>query len=138
PATCVATSPAAGTGWPRAARTPRRSTPRWAPRPMRAGCCAASCAAPAATAEAACSGASVTMAAAWRGHDTPHYGDNWMTTRTMGPLSGWRWLARAVNLGGGNPRAVLGGATLLALVALLPSVIQLVVQNGLGVTSVGA
>jgi len=56
----------------------------------------------------------------------------------MGPLSGWRWLARAVNLGGGNPRAVLGGATLLALVALLPSVIQLVVQNGLGVTSVGA
>lgn len=61
-----------------------------------------------------------------------------MTTRTMGPLSGWRWLARAVNLGGGNPRAVLGGATLLALVALLPSVIQLVVQNGLGVTSVAA
>lgn len=59
-----------------------------------------------------------------------------MTTRTMGPAAGWRWLLNAVNLGGGNPRAVLGGAGLLMLVALVPTVVQLVVQNGLGITSV--
>lgn len=61
-----------------------------------------------------------------------------MTTRTMGPAAGWRWLLNAVNLGGGNPRAVLGGAVLLMLVALVPTVVQLVVQNGLGIASVAA
>lgn len=60
-----------------------------------------------------------------------------MTTRTMGPLAGWRWLFNAVNLGAGNPRAVLGGAVLLTVAALLPSIVQLVVQNGLGITSPG-
>ena len=45
-----------------------------------------------------------------------------MTTRTMGPASGWRWISNAVNLGGGNPRAVLGGAALLMAVALVPTV----------------
>lgn len=60
-----------------------------------------------------------------------------MTTRTMGPAAGWRWLVNAVNLGGGNPRAVLGGAVLLMLVALVPTVVQLLVQNGLGITSAG-
>jgi hypothetical protein len=57
-----------------------------------------------------------------------------MTTRTMGPAAGWRWLVNAVNLGGGNPRAVLGGAALLLVVALVPSIIQIGVQNGLGAT----
>lgn len=38
-----------------------------------------------------------------------------MTTRTMGPASGWRWLVAAVNLGGSNPKAVFGGAALLML-----------------------
>jgi len=61
-----------------------------------------------------------------------------MTTRTMGPAAGWRWLVNAVNLGSGNPRAVLGGAVLLMLVALVPTVVQLLVQNGLGVTSAAA
>ena len=41
----------------------------------------------------------------------------------------------AVNLGGGNPGAVLGGAALLMLVALLPTVVQLLVQNVLGIAS---
>ncbi|MEN1941213.1 hypothetical protein WCE39_08985 [Luteimonas sp. MJ174] len=60
-----------------------------------------------------------------------------MSTRTMGPASGWRWLLNAVNLGGGNPRAVLGGAALMMLVALVPSLIQIVVQSVMGVTSAG-
>lgn len=60
-----------------------------------------------------------------------------MTTRTMGPASGWRWLMNAVNLGGGNPGAVLGGAALLMLVGLVPSVLQLLVQNVLGMASQG-
>ena len=29
-----------------------------------------------------------------------------MSTRAMGPGHGWSWLARAVNLGRGNPKAV--------------------------------
>lgn len=60
-----------------------------------------------------------------------------MTTRTMGPAAGWRWLLNAVNLGGGNPRAVMGGAALLLVVALVPTVVQLLVQNVFGVTGVG-
>lgn len=60
-----------------------------------------------------------------------------MTTRTMGPASGWRWISNAVNLGGGNPRAVLGGAALLMAVALVPTVLQLLVQGGLGLDGQG-
>lgn len=41
----------------------------------------------------------------------------------------------AVNLGGGNPGAVLGGAALLVLMALVPTVLQVLVQNVMGVTS---
>ena len=39
-----------------------------------------------------------------------------MTTRTMGPAAGWRWLMAAVNLGGSNPKAIFGGAALLLAV----------------------
>jgi len=49
----------------------------------------------------------------------------------MGPGCGWSWLARAVNLGRGNPKAVIGGIALVALVALLPSVVQMLAQYGL-------
>lgn len=52
-----------------------------------------------------------------------------MTTRAMGPLAGLGWLKRGINLGRHNARAVLGGAALLAVAALLPSVIQLLVQS---------
>ena len=54
-----------------------------------------------------------------------------MSTRAMGPGYGWSWLARAVNLGRGNPKAVIGGIALVALVALLPSVAQMLAQTGL-------
>jgi hypothetical protein len=39
---------------------------------------------------------------------------------------------QAVNIGRSNPRAVFGAVALLALVGLVPSVIQLVLQSGLG------
>lgn len=61
-----------------------------------------------------------------------------MSTRTNGPAAGWHWLWKAVNLGGGNPRAVLGGAALMMAVALVPSVVQLAVQGVAGVGSEGA
>lgn len=47
-----------------------------------------------------------------------------MQTRSMGPGAGWRWLARAVDLGRHNPKALFGAAILLMLVALVPSVLQ--------------
>lgn len=51
-----------------------------------------------------------------------------MTTRAVGPGSGWGWLQQAINLGRNNPRAIFGAAALMAIVALLPSVLQLVLQ----------
>ena len=50
-----------------------------------------------------------------------------MTTRAMGPLAGLGWLKRGINLGRHNARAVLGGAALLAVAAIMPSVLQLAV-----------
>jgi hypothetical protein len=55
-----------------------------------------------------------------------------MTTRAVSPGSGWRWLRQAINLGRNNPKAVFGAVALLAVIALIPSVIQLVLQYGLG------
>lgn len=55
-----------------------------------------------------------------------------MSTRAMGPATGWSWLARAVNLGRNNPRAVIGGIALVALVAIVPSIVQVAVQPVLG------
>lgn len=46
-----------------------------------------------------------------------------MTTRTMGPAAGWRWLMTAVNLGGGNPRAIFGGAALVLLLVFVTAVV---------------
>lgn len=51
-----------------------------------------------------------------------------MTTRAMGPGAAWRWLVQAINLGRNNPRAVFGGVVLVALVAMIPSLIQGVLQ----------
>lgn len=42
-----------------------------------------------------------------------------MTTRSMGAGAGWRWIVRAVNLGGSNPTAIFGGAALLLLVIIV-------------------
>lgn len=57
-----------------------------------------------------------------------------MTTRAMGPGAGFDWLKRGVNLGTNNPKAVFGAAAWLLLVALVPTIVQLVLQNGLGMT----
>jgi hypothetical protein len=61
-----------------------------------------------------------------------------MTTRAMGPASGFRWLKQAIDQGSGNPKAVFGGAALLMLVALVPTIIQIAVQNGMGMESMQA
>ncbi|MGJ4730299.1 hypothetical protein [Luteimonas sp. SDU101] len=55
-----------------------------------------------------------------------------MSTRAMGPATGWSWLARAVNLGRGNPKAVIGAIALVALVAVLPSLVQMLLQPAMG------
>ncbi|TWH99108.1 hypothetical protein IP90_03199 [Luteimonas cucumeris] len=58
-----------------------------------------------------------------------------MQMRAMGPGAGWRWLMQGVNLGRNNPKAIFGGVALLALVALVPSVIQVIAQYGLKLES---
>ena len=55
-----------------------------------------------------------------------------MSTRTMGPGAGWSWLARAVNLGRNNARAVIGAIALVAALALVPSIVQMGAQSALG------
>jgi hypothetical protein len=52
-----------------------------------------------------------------------------MTTHATGPFSGLSWLKRAVNLGRTNARAVFGAAAVLMFFALVPSLLQLVVQG---------
>lgn len=61
-----------------------------------------------------------------------------MQTRAMGPAAGWSWLKRAVNLGRNNPRALFGAAAWLMLMALLPSLLQLIAQYAFGVSSLKA
>lgn len=60
-----------------------------------------------------------------------------MTTRAMGPMAGFHWLKQAINLGGANPKAIIGAAALLMVVALVPTVLQLLLQNVMGITSQG-
>ncbi|WP_233198654.1 MULTISPECIES: hypothetical protein [Luteimonas] len=55
-----------------------------------------------------------------------------MTTRTVGAGHGWRWLVQAVNVGRGNPKAVYGAIAILSALALVPSVLQLVLQQAMG------
>lgn len=56
-----------------------------------------------------------------------------MTTRALGPGAGWSWLKQAINLGRHNPKAIFGAVALLALVALVPSFVQVALQYGAGV-----
>lgn len=51
-----------------------------------------------------------------------------MTTRAVGPGRGWSWLKQAINLGRNNPRAVFGATALMAVIALIPSVLQMLLQ----------
>lgn len=48
-----------------------------------------------------------------------------MTTRSKGPLAGFGWLARGIKVGLRHPRPLLGGAALLLLACLLPSLLTL-------------
>jgi hypothetical protein len=65
-------------------------------------------------------------------------GEHIMQTRAMGPGAGWSWIKQAINLGRNNPRALFGAAALLMLVAIIPSVIQLVAQFAFKVTDLNA
>jgi len=51
-----------------------------------------------------------------------------MTTRSNGPLAGFNWLKRGINVGYANPKAVLGGAGLLLLLCLLPTLMTMPMQ----------
>lgn len=53
-----------------------------------------------------------------------------MALRSNGPLAGIGWLKRAINLGHGNPKAIFGGAGLLFLAILLPTLVTLPLQVG--------
>jgi len=61
-----------------------------------------------------------------------------MQMRAMGPGAGWRWLMQGINLGRNNPKAIFGAAALLIAMALIPSLIQLLVQFGFKMTSAPA
>lgn len=52
-----------------------------------------------------------------------------MHTRTLGPAAGWKWFMQAVNLGRNDPKALFGAGALLMLAALVPSIVQLVLER---------
>lgn len=52
-----------------------------------------------------------------------------MTTRVVGPAKGWDWLMRAVNLGSQNAKALFGAAAWLMLIALVPTLVQMLLQK---------
>lgn len=54
-----------------------------------------------------------------------------MTTRSMGPSAGYGWLARGIGVGFRHPKPLFGGAALLLLASLLPSLITLPIQHHL-------
>ncbi len=51
-----------------------------------------------------------------------------MTTRSRGPLAGFGWLMRGINVGYRHPKPLLGGAAFLLLAAFLPALITLPMQ----------
>ena len=53
-----------------------------------------------------------------------------MALRTNGPMAGFRWLGRGINLGRRNAKAVFGGAAFVLLLAILPSLVTLPLQLG--------
>jgi hypothetical protein len=62
----------------------------------------------------------------------PREAPNVMSTHAKSPAAGWSWLMQAINIGRSNPKAIFGAVALLALVALVPSVVQVALQTGLG------
>ena len=55
-----------------------------------------------------------------------------MTTRTVGAGHGWKWIVQGVNVGRANPRAVYGATAIVAMLALLPSIAQAILQVSMG------
>lgn len=53
-----------------------------------------------------------------------------MATRARGPLAGIGWLKNAINLGRQSPKAVFGGAALVAVLSLVPSLATVPMQFG--------
>lgn len=53
-----------------------------------------------------------------------------MATRSNGPLAGFDWLKRGINVGYANPKAVFGGAAFLLLMALVPALVTMPIQFG--------
>lgn len=53
-----------------------------------------------------------------------------MTTRAVGAGHGWRWLARAANLGGHNAAAVFGGAALMLAAVIVVAVVLALLVGG--------
>lgn len=51
-----------------------------------------------------------------------------MATRARGPLAGVGWLKNAINLGRQSPKAVFGGAALVAVLSLVPSLVTVPMQ----------
>lgn len=51
-----------------------------------------------------------------------------MTTRSNGPAAGFGWLTRGIDVARRHPRPVLGGAALLLVACLLPSLVTLPFQ----------
>ena len=52
-----------------------------------------------------------------------------MTTRAHGPLAGFHWLRRALQVGRHNPRALFGGAALIMAAWLLPNMVQAILHG---------
>lgn len=57
-----------------------------------------------------------------------HRGKDIMTTRSKGPAAGFAWLTRGIGVGFRHPKPLLGGAALLVVACLLPSLITLPIQ----------
>lgn len=54
-----------------------------------------------------------------------------MNTRAHGPLAGFHWLRRALQVGRHNPRALFGGAAMLMAAWLAPSMLQAILHLAL-------
>jgi hypothetical protein len=52
-----------------------------------------------------------------------------MTTRANGPLAGFGWLKRGINVGYGNPKALFGGAAILLLLCMLPTLVTMPLRD---------
>lgn len=55
-------------------------------------------------------------------------GDKGMATRMASPLAGFRWLARALNIGGRNPKTLLLAAAVVGVIAFVPSLVTVPLQ----------